>query len=64
MWLGNGGQPIFVLLAPFLLFIVTGLVAVSWWVLKVSIWVWRAIMQTLPFGKRFVDHNAFVNPRP
>ena len=61
VWLGNRGQPMFALLAPFLLLIVTGLVAVSWWILKVCIWTWRVVMRILPFGKTYVLYMPFYS---
>ena len=34
LWLGLSGDPVFVLLAPFLMFISTGFVVVLWWFLQ------------------------------
>ncbi|CAL1700352.1 unnamed protein product [Somion occarium] len=51
VWFGNAGEPMFVLIAPFLMAIVTGLVCVSWWILMISMWAWRAFARILPFGR-------------
>ena len=36
--LGNGGEVFFALHAPFVLLIATGLVVVSWWILRILMW--------------------------
>ncbi|KAJ7639288.1 PGAP1-like protein-domain-containing protein [Roridomyces roridus] len=37
-YLGNGGEPIFSVIAPLLLLISSGFVCVSWWLLRVLMW--------------------------
>lgn len=38
IWLGNGGEPMLVGLAPLLLLIATGLVSISWWMITLLKW--------------------------
>lgn len=38
-WLGNSGEPLFSLLAPFIILIDAGLVCVSWVILKICLWL-------------------------
>ena len=51
MYLGNEGEPLLAIVAPVMVCVCTGLVAVSWWVLSVVIWVMGKV-----FARRSVGH--------
>ena len=38
-YLGTRGEPLLAPIAPVILFIVTGLVSVSWWILTIFMWL-------------------------
>lgn len=39
MYLGNQGEPLLAIVAPLMVFLCTGLVVVSWWILSSLVWV-------------------------
>ena len=68
--LGNGGEIFFALQVPFFLLFATGLVVLSWWVLRVTMWPIRKSKRVLARTKSetwtyhpSIDPHIRINPR-
>ncbi|TFK99201.1 PGAP1-like protein-domain-containing protein [Pterulicium gracile] len=51
MYLGNQGEPLLAIVAPLMVFLCTGLVVVSWWILSSLVWVLSKV-----FARQSVAH--------
>jgi hypothetical protein len=47
-FMGNGGDPVFALVAPVLITMSTGLVCISWWILETIAWPMGLVVRILP----------------